>query len=583
MQCQTCGHENLDDAHFCASCGSQLTHQAEDRGSWVGQMVGGRFSVIDVLGEGGMGVVYAGEQQMGSTVRRVAIKTLHPHLSKDPSVVARFNRECGTVAQLEHPNTIKVYDFGTGEGGTLYIAMEYVDGESLDKVIERESPLPPARVVNILRQVCGALDEAHDQGVIHRDLKPENVILGEKLGQRDFVKVLDFGIAARTESADAKKEQRLTQQGMVLGTPPYMSPEQFTGAELDRRSDVYSLGIMAYEMLTGRLPFTASTPWQWATEHMTAQPYPIEQVPHGGGIPKQMRDAVMGALSKSPDERPATAGGFLEQLQEGMAGLEDRVSAATEAMQAVPRFAASETPRDSARAPATGPYPTPGAISSTQSIEVPVKKSGARAIVGAIVLLLAAGGAWAAFAGGTAADGGEADADGTGGEAFAAAGPEGETDFEVDARDEGTTDSDGDATDSGEGAPSPSPASTPGPVPIPKPKPPAPKPPVDPKPKPPIDPTPKPEPKPEPEPEPVDCSQCKGLVTAGSWSRAAQVFSKCPGEQASCRAHARRQAVVQARSAEKAGNCSKVRAIAAGAQAMGASSRHVDEALSACK
>src|SRR6478736_5158652 len=211
MKCESCGHENLDDARFCASCG--LIISKETQGEWIGRLVGGRFRVTRVLGEGGMGVVYAAEQQMGSTIRKVAIKTLHPHLSKDPSILARFHRECGTVAQLEHPNTIKVFDFGAEADGTLYIAMEFVEGRSLDKVIE------------------------------HRDLKPENVILGEKLGKHDFVKVLDFGIAARRESADTQKEQKLTQQGMVLGTPPYMSPEQFTGAELDRRSAIYSLGV----------------------------------------------------------------------------------------------------------------------------------------------------------------------------------------------------------------------------------------------------------------------------------------------------------------------------------------------------
>src|SRR6185369_10381989 len=138
-------------------------------------------------------------------------------------------------------------------------------------------------------QVCGALDEAHMQGIIHRDLKPENIILTDRAGETDFVKVLDFGIAARTESADAQKEQKLTQQGMVLGTPPYMSPEQFTGKALDSRSDIYSLGVMAYEMLTGKLPFEADTPWQWATQHMTAAPKPLEATPNGAALPENTR------------------------------------------------------------------------------------------------------------------------------------------------------------------------------------------------------------------------------------------------------------------------------------------------------
>src|SRR5205814_8361051 len=144
-------------------------------------------------------------------------------------------------------------------------------------------------------QIAGSLEEAHQQGVIHRDLKPENVVLTQRAGEKDVVKLLDFGIAARTESADAQREQKLTQQGMVLGTPPYMSPEQFTGKSLDARSDIYSLAVMAYEMLTGRLPFEAETPWQWATQHMTAHPFPFESSPIAASAPAAMKQAILPA------------------------------------------------------------------------------------------------------------------------------------------------------------------------------------------------------------------------------------------------------------------------------------------------
>ncbi len=219
-----------------------------------------------------------------------------------------------------------------------------------------------------MRQVCGALDEAHALGIIHRDLKPENVVLTERLGQKDFVKVLDFGIASRSESADAAKEQKLTQQGMVLGTPPYMSPEQFTGQALDRRSDVYSLGIMAYQMLTSRLPFSAQTPWQWATEHMTAQPFPLEQVPSASAVPSAMRAAVMRSLSKEPSKRQSTAGEFFNELAAGAASAaaQSRPSG-TEAMPAhVSGTARTEAMAASpAAAPARlQPSPTPGAMAA---------------------------------------------------------------------------------------------------------------------------------------------------------------------------------------------------------------------------
>ncbi|HQK19872.1 MAG TPA: protein kinase, partial [Polyangiaceae bacterium] len=171
---------------------------------------------------------------------------------------------------------------------------------------------------HIFRQVCGSLAEAHKKGIVHRDLKPDNVVLTTRAGEKDFAKVLDFGIAARTEASDAKKEQKLTQQGMVLGTPPYMSPEQFTGKELDGRSDVYSLGVMAYEMLTGKLPFEADTPWEWATKHLTERPYPFEvTAPRATLIPDAMKRAIMRALSKNRDERQSDVMAFFEELSGG--------------------------------------------------------------------------------------------------------------------------------------------------------------------------------------------------------------------------------------------------------------------------
>ncbi len=346
MKCDACGHENIDGARFCAHCGGLMPVEPEKgQDAMIGQLIGGRYRVTGVLGEGGMGIVYVGEQQMGSTVRKVAIKTLHQHLSKDPAVLARFHRECGTVAQLEHPNTIKFYDFGATADGTLYIAMEFVSGKPLADVLQ-EGPLSPDRVIKIMRQVCGALDEAHMQGIIHRDLKPENIVLTNRAGETDFVKVLDFGIAARTESADAQKEAKLTQQGMVLGTPPYMSPEQFTGKALDARSDIYSLAVMAYEMLTGKLPFEADTPWQWATQHMTAQPIPFEVSAPATSIPEGMRRAILKGLSKDREQREASAREFFSDLSDGgrmtvEANPAETAAAArtgTAAMDAVPAF-----------------------------------------------------------------------------------------------------------------------------------------------------------------------------------------------------------------------------------------------------
>ena len=315
MECPSCHHPNVDNARFCAKCGALLPVQEAEDDPMLGIVIKNTFRVVRLLGEGGMGRVYEGEQQMGTTTRKVAIKTLHPHLSQDPQIVARFNRECGTVAELEHSNTIQFFDFGQAPDGTLFIAMEFIDGESICDIVERDGPMTPPRVENILRQVCGSLAEAHKKGIVHRDLKPDNVVLTTRAGEDDFAKVLDFGIAARTEATDAKKEQKLTQQGTVLGTPPYMSPEQFTGKELDGRSDIYSLGVMAYEMLTGKLPFEAETPWEWATKHLTERPYPFEVTAPGSAlIPDAMKGAIMKALSKDREERQPDVMAFYEEL-----------------------------------------------------------------------------------------------------------------------------------------------------------------------------------------------------------------------------------------------------------------------------
>jgi serine/threonine-protein kinase len=403
MQCESCGTANIDGARFCAKCGALMPTEEEGPDPLIGQLIGGRYRVTGILGEGGMGKVYVGEQQMGSTIRKVAIKTLHQHLSKDPSVLARFHRECGTVAQLEHPNTIKFFDFGATQDGTLYIAMEFVAGRPLSEVIEKEGPLSAERVIKIMRQVCGVLDEAHLQGVIHRDLKPENIVLTNRAGETDFVKVLDFGIAARTEGTDTQKEQKLTQQGMVLGTPPYMSPEQFTGKALDARSDIYSLAVMAYEMLTRKLPFEADTPWQWATQHMTAQPIAFEVSAPATNIPPAMKAAILKGLSKNREDREPTARDFFAELSEGarMTVVSDPHHAATgtASMEAIPDFgtggpAPTAPGGGHSPGPAHRPAPTaPGvAIAAPVLAPAPVAKAKQGGGKGLVVALAGIGG-----------------------------------------------------------------------------------------------------------------------------------------------------------------------------------------------
>jgi serine/threonine protein kinase len=320
MECPACHTPNIDGARFCAKCGSLLpAAQKDESDPLIGSIVGGRFNILGILGEGGMGRVYTAEQQMGTTVRKVAVKTLLSEYARDPKVVERFMRECATVVELDHPNTIKFYDYGKTDAGDLYIAMELLTGVSLEKALEAGA-LSPDRVDRILSQISGSLQEAHDKGIVHRDLKPANIYLTTRAGETDYVKVLDFGIAKRDDKHTKQQEAKLTQQGTVLGTPPYMSPEQFRGQELDARSDIYSLGVMAYEMLTGRLPFDADTPWAWATQHMTAQPFPFETVPLGSAVPPKMKSAVMRSLSKDKTHRPQTVRDFFEEFTMGGGG-----------------------------------------------------------------------------------------------------------------------------------------------------------------------------------------------------------------------------------------------------------------------
>jgi eukaryotic-like serine/threonine-protein kinase len=331
MTCVRCGTVAQTQHRFCERCGAALAAspvtaaspavpvgpvaaQASAAGAMtgapdlVGTLVAGKYRVTKLLGEGGMGAVFVAEQALGTTSRKVALKTLHREFSSDEKIRARFEREVATVAHLEHPNTIKVFDFGVADGGLLYIVMELALGRTLAETIEADGALAPERAAKILVQVCGSLEEAHSLGIVHRDLKPDNIMLIERGGAKDVVKVLDFGIAKNRD--EETRGAKLTMQGTVLGTPPYMSPEQFTGATMDVRSDIYSLGIVAYEMLTGRLPFEAESAYQWATLHMSAEPPPFDRFPAGARVPLTMRDAVYRALRKNPNERFASVAEF---------------------------------------------------------------------------------------------------------------------------------------------------------------------------------------------------------------------------------------------------------------------------------
>jgi serine/threonine-protein kinase len=267
----------------------------------IGRTVGGRYTIVSRIGAGGMGVVYKARQ--GAVDRDIAVKVLLPdRLNSDDDLdetVRRFHLEARAASKLSHPNTITIYDFGQDEDGLLYIAMEYLQGNSLEQVL-RQGPMEPGRVARVMMQICSSLAEAHKKGIIHRDIKPDNMFLIQMGDQQDFVKVLDFGVAKLRGPA---QEKTLTRAGMIFGTPKYMSPEQARCQSLDARSDIYSLGVMMYQMLIGRVPFDADDHVSILLMHCTDPPPPFDAVRQDVTVPEELAEVVFKALQKDRDRR----------------------------------------------------------------------------------------------------------------------------------------------------------------------------------------------------------------------------------------------------------------------------------------
>ncbi|MFL5359248.1 protein kinase domain-containing protein [Archangium sp.] len=257
-----------------------------------------------------MGKVYRARQV--ALDKLVVLKVLRHTLLGDDRTVARFKREAKAASRLNHANSISILDFGQTEDGALFIAMEFVPGQDLHTVLSKEGPLPEARIVRVVSQVLSALYDAHNAGVIHRDLKPENIMVEQRRNEPDFVKVLDFGIAKIQDSEG--DGPALTRTGFVCGTPEYMSPEQARGSTLDHRSDLYAVGVILYQLLTGRLPFESDTAVGYATKHLTEEPVPPSRKRPEIRVSPAMERLIMRALSKSPDDRPQDAEAFKAEL-----------------------------------------------------------------------------------------------------------------------------------------------------------------------------------------------------------------------------------------------------------------------------
>jgi serine/threonine protein kinase len=309
---------------------------------YIGRDIAGQFRIVERVGAGGMGSVYKAEQP--DMNRFVAIKILHPKYVSRPDLVARFRREARAMSHLTHPNTARVFLYGQLEDNACYIVMEHLSGMNLAQHVKAHGPFETARAINIMIQVCGALEEAHRAGIVHRDLKPENIFLCTQGGIQDFPKVLDFGLAKVSEREMRPGSLILTQEGMVFGTPEFMSPEQAQGKTLDARSDIYSLACILYEMLTGKLPFEAKQAMDYITHHIQSPPLHLRDRMPAREFPAGLDEVLQRCLAKRPDDRPATAGDFALLLKEVMQG-----KVMTGALRALPVDAARQAAAEMVR------------------------------------------------------------------------------------------------------------------------------------------------------------------------------------------------------------------------------------------
>lgn len=313
--CETCGHiAEIPNADcLCPDCKTPLVPTTqEDDHSPIKEMIGRRFiekyKITGYLGKGGSCTVWKGVHLL--TEQTVAIKILHNEMAVNKLAVRRFQREAKAACKIKHPNVVRAMDFGITEYSEVYLVMEYVEGWTLRKIIAAESPLSYPRIFALLLQICGALEAAHRCGIIHRDLKPENIMVTPSV-EGEHVCVLDFGIAKMFEHEG--EETPLTAADSILGTPNYMSPEQARGVELDYRSDIYSLGIVVYEMVCGVTPFPKDQPQLTLIRHIRTPPPPLTV--HRSGVAPALEALVMSCLQKEPSNRPPTVMHFAQNLR----------------------------------------------------------------------------------------------------------------------------------------------------------------------------------------------------------------------------------------------------------------------------
>ena len=318
--CPACQAEYSDEAAFCSHDRSPLNPSRNgdrDGGELVGHVVGERYQVQRRIGGGGMGEVYLARHVLMG--RPSALKVLNRTLMQDPDAITRMSREATNASRISHPNVCAVYDFGLTGDGLVFLAMEYVEGRTLSSLLEEGGALPLCRAARLMAQCAAGLQAAHDLGIVHRDLKPDNIMVVTG-GEEETVKLVDFGIAKAIAGDDGVGGQGVTRSGFIVGTPEYMSPEQLAGAPLDARSDQYSLGLVFYQMITGRLPFEGDSLRGSLAKRLTDPPRPLSAANPGEGFPAGLEESVRRALSRDPGSRHASVQAFADSVARAAAG-----------------------------------------------------------------------------------------------------------------------------------------------------------------------------------------------------------------------------------------------------------------------
>ena len=305
--CSLCKTPNPPTANVCKGCGEPIAGASDSR---IGNLVNGRYRIIKQLGVGGMGIVYLSKQE--SLGRDCVLKLLNKGVTDDPSNAKRFKREAEMASKVWHPNAVQIYDYDILADGSAYIAMEFIDGRPLSRIIKDEYPFEPKRIVSILGQLCDVLAVGHSLQMVHRDLKPDNIMLKDLPTKRDFVKLLDFGLAKQVDSLEPGVD--ITQAGFALGTPKFMAPEQCRGQKVGPAADLYALGVILYLMLAGSPPFEAKNVAALMVKHTSEPPVPPSRRPGAGTIHPELEKLALWALAKNIDERIPSASEFKRRL-----------------------------------------------------------------------------------------------------------------------------------------------------------------------------------------------------------------------------------------------------------------------------